>query len=46
VDRVGALGWRAAHGIEDAVRETVAWYRDHAGWWQTLVADAEGLYAD
>jgi len=46
VERIGALGWRAAHGLEDAVRETVAWYRDNPGWWQTLVPDAEGLYAD
>ena len=28
---------------EDAA---LAWYRDHAGWWQTLVPDAERLYAD
>jgi dTDP-glucose 4,6-dehydratase len=46
VERIGTLGWRAAHGLEDAVGETVAWYRDHPGWWQTLVADAERLYAD
>jgi dTDP-glucose 4,6-dehydratase len=46
VERIAALGWRAAHGLEDAVRETVAWYRDHAAWWQTLVPDAERLYAD
>jgi dTDP-glucose 4,6-dehydratase len=46
VERIAALGWRAAHGLEDAVRETVAWYRDHPGWWQTLVPDAERLYAD
>lgn len=46
VERIGALGWRAAHGLDEAVRETVAWYREHAGWWQTLVPDAERLYAD
>jgi dTDP-glucose 4,6-dehydratase len=46
VERISALGWRAAHGLEDAVRETVAWYRDHPGWWQSLVPDAERLYAD
>jgi dTDP-glucose 4,6-dehydratase len=46
VERVAALGWLAAHGLEQAVRETVAWYRENAGWWQTLVPDAERLYAD
>jgi dTDP-glucose 4,6-dehydratase len=46
VERIAGLGWRAAHELEDAVRETVAWYRDHTGWWQTLVPDAERLYAD
>jgi dTDP-glucose 4,6-dehydratase len=46
VERVAALGWLAGHGLEQAVRETVAWYRENAGWWQTLVPDAERLYAD
>jgi dTDP-glucose 4,6-dehydratase len=45
-DRVAALGWAATRTVQDAVAETVAWYRDHAGWWQTLVPEAERLYAD
>jgi dTDP-glucose 4,6-dehydratase len=45
-ERVAALGWAATRTVEDAVAETVAWYRDHAGWWQTLVPEAERLYAD
>jgi len=46
VDRVAGLGWTAAYTLEAAVAETVAWYRDHAGWWSTLVPEAERLYAD
>ena len=36
----------ASRSLEAAIAETVAWYRDHAAWWWTLVPDAEGLYAD
>jgi dTDP-D-glucose 4,6-dehydratase len=32
--------------VAEAVAETVAWYRDHTEWWQTLVPEAERLYAD
>ena len=45
-ERVAALGWAATRTVQAAVVETVAWYRDHAGWWQTLVPEAERLYAD
>jgi dTDP-glucose 4,6-dehydratase len=45
-DRIAALGWSATHSLEQAVAETVAWYRAHGDWWRTLVPDAEGLYAD
>lgn len=26
-----AIGWRAARTLEDGLRETIAWYRDHLG---------------
>jgi dTDP-glucose 4,6-dehydratase len=45
-DRMAALGWTARYSLLDAVAETVAWYRDHGAWWETLVPDAERLYAD
>jgi dTDP-glucose 4,6-dehydratase len=44
--RIAALGWRPTWTLAGAVEETVAWYRDHAGWWETLVSEAEVLYAD
>jgi dTDP-glucose 4,6-dehydratase len=45
-ERVAALGWVATRTVAEAVAETVAWYRDHTEWWQTLVPEAERLYAD
>ncbi len=46
VSRIGALGWRAATPLPDAVARTVAWYRENDWWWQPLVAEAERIYAD
>ena len=46
VDRIAELGWTAAHTLERTGAATVAWYRDHAEWWRTLVPEAERLYAD
>jgi dTDP-glucose 4,6-dehydratase len=45
-ERIRALGWRPKRTLAAAVAETVAWYRDNAEWWRTLVGDAERLYAD
>ncbi|MBI3088202.1 MAG: dTDP-glucose 4,6-dehydratase [Candidatus Omnitrophica bacterium] len=36
--RLSQLGWRATTSFEDGLRETVAWYRGHADWWQPLKA--------
>ena len=30
------LDWRPAFGFEQAIKETVAWYRDNPEWWQPL----------
>jgi dTDP-glucose 4,6-dehydratase len=46
VDRIAALGWSAEHTLDQAMAETVAWYRANAEWWSTLVPEAERLYAD
>ena len=34
------LGWRPRHGFEDALEETVRWYRDHQQWWQRVRSGA------
>jgi len=30
------LGWRATTGIDDGLRQTVAWYLDNDDWWREL----------
>jgi dTDP-glucose 4,6-dehydratase len=30
------LGWEPQSGFEEGLRQTVAWYRDHQGWWQRV----------
>ena len=34
--RLEQLGWRARRPFDDALRATVAWYRDHPAWWRPL----------
>lgn len=31
-----ALGWSPRHSFEDAIKETVEWYRDNEAWWKPL----------
>ena len=44
--RLAALGWAPSRTLEQAVAETVEWYRAHREWWESLVGEAEALYAD
>jgi dTDP-glucose 4,6-dehydratase len=37
-ERIRALGWRPAHRFEDALDETVEFYRTHRDWWEPLRA--------
>ena len=30
------LGWEPAHGWEEGLAETVAWYRDNPWWWRPI----------
>jgi len=34
--KLRALGWSAKTSFDQGVRETIAWYRAHAGWWRPL----------
>ena len=34
--KVRALGWAPRHGLDEALAETVAWYRDNRPWWEKL----------
>ena len=38
--KLEALGWRRRRSLDDALEETVAWYRDHRWWWEPLKAAA------
>jgi dTDP-glucose 4,6-dehydratase len=32
------LGWAPRKVFEDALAETVAWYREHRGWWERIIS--------
>jgi dTDP-glucose 4,6-dehydratase len=34
--KLRALGWAPQHDFGDALAGTVAWYRDHRGWWEPI----------
>jgi dTDP-glucose 4,6-dehydratase len=38
IDKITALGWKLEHEFDVALEATVAWYRDHRGWWEPLRA--------
>ena len=39
-DKIRGLGWRPERELDEALAETVAWYRDHREWWEPLRARA------
>jgi dTDP-glucose 4,6-dehydratase len=38
VEKVTALGWRRQRTLDEALEETVAWYRENRWWWEPLKA--------
>ncbi|MFH1594017.1 MAG: dTDP-glucose 4,6-dehydratase [Candidatus Omnitrophota bacterium] len=34
--KLKGLGWRSAHKFEDALRDTVFWYKENTDWWKRL----------
>jgi len=34
--KMRALGWRPERDFRAGLEETVAWYRDHSGWWRKI----------
>ncbi len=39
-DKIARLGWRPERDLDEALAETVAWYRDNRWWWEPLKAKA------
>jgi dTDP-glucose 4,6-dehydratase len=40
IDKMSALGWTIDRGLDDALAETVEWYRNNRAWWEPLKAKA------
>jgi dTDP-glucose 4,6-dehydratase len=40
IAKIEALGWRPQHDLDEALDDTVAWYREHRDWWEPLRARA------
>lgn len=38
IAKITALGWKRARSLDEALEQTVAWYRDNRWWWEPLKA--------
>ena len=44
--KIRSRGWKPSRSFRDGLRETVAWYRENAWWWQPIkVGDFQDYYA-
>ena len=37
IKKIKNLGWKPGHQFEDAMQETITWYRDNKTWWQDII---------
>ena len=40
--RIRALGWRPRHDLDEALDDTIRWYRDNEWWWRPLIDAGAG----
>lgn len=38
--KLASLGWKPAYDLDHALAKTVAWYTEHAAWWQCIKSGA------
>jgi dTDP-glucose 4,6-dehydratase len=43
--KIRALGWRSGD-VWSQFEKSVNWFRDNRAWWESLIAEAESIYAD
>jgi dTDP-glucose 4,6-dehydratase len=36
IAKITELGWRKERTLDEALEQTIAWYRDNAWWWEPL----------
>ena len=36
IAKITALGWRRQRTLDEALEQTIAWYRDNSWWWEPL----------
>jgi dTDP-glucose 4,6-dehydratase len=36
IDKIKELGWSPKHNFDDALKETIDWYKENTWWWQKL----------
>ncbi|GAB4372278.1 MAG: dTDP-glucose 4,6-dehydratase [Calditrichia bacterium] len=36
IDKIKKLGWKPRHNFQEALRETVEWYRNNEDWWRYI----------
>lgn len=40
IAKITALGWKRSRSLDEALEQTVAWYRDNRWWWEPLKANS------
>jgi dTDP-glucose 4,6-dehydratase len=43
IDKVSKLGWKPRHNFDQALRETVQWYKDNEVWWRHIKEKQEAF---